>query len=50
MGGETISHYTEQPKNEALEKQQHAIHSLQASPELQHLPNSLSKFVNKQLS
>jgi hypothetical protein len=49
MGGETISHHAEQPKNEALEKHEQAIHSLQASPELQHLPNSLSTFFNKQL-
>jgi hypothetical protein len=49
MGGETISHHAEQPKNEALEKHQQAIHSLQASPELQHLPSSLSTFFNKQL-
>ena len=49
MGGETISHYTEQPQNEALEKHQQAIHHLQTSPELQHLPNGLSTFFNQQL-
>ena len=50
MWAEALSTYNEQPKNEALEQHQQNINTLQSSPELQGLPNSLAKFFHQQLN